>query len=107
VLAIASEDPGAFTIPAPEQWIAFTVAVRPVRYDLTISSISGGSVTDPGEGVFTYDEGAVVDLMATPGAGYQFVEWTGDVGTIADVYAASTNVTMNGDYSITANFMAT
>jgi hypothetical protein len=107
VLAIASEDPGAFTIPAAEQWIAFTVAVRPVRYHLTISSTSGGSVTDPGEGVVTYDEGAVVDLMATPGAGYQFVEWTGDVGTIADVYAASTNVTMNGDYSITANFMAT
>ena len=36
VLAIASEDPGAFAIPAPEQWIAFAVAVRPVRYDLTI-----------------------------------------------------------------------
>jgi len=35
---------------------------------------------------------------------YRFVEWTGDVGTIADVYAAETTITMKGDYSITANF---
>jgi len=104
VLATASENPGAFTIPVSEQWVAFTIAVRPVRYDLATSSTTGGSVTDPGEGVYTYDEGAVVDLVATPGAGYQFAEWTGDVGTIDDVYAASTMITMNGDYSITANF---
>ena len=36
--------------------------------------------------------------------GYRFVNWTGDVGTIANVNAASTTITMNGDYSITANF---
>ena len=104
VLAAASEDPGAFTIPASSQWVAFTIAVRPVRYDLSTSSTAGGSVTTPGEGTFTYDEGAVVNLVATPGVGYLFVEWTGDVGTIDDVYAASTTITMNGDYSITASF---
>jgi len=73
-------------------------------YDLTTSSTGGGSVTDPGEGVFTYDEGTVVDLVAEAEEGYRFVEWTGDVGTIADAYAATTTITMNGDYSITANF---
>jgi uncharacterized repeat protein (TIGR02543 family) len=36
--------------------------------------------------------------------GYLFDEWTGDVGTITDVNAA-TNITMNGDYTITANFL--
>jgi len=77
----------------------------PTEYSLTISSTSGGSVTTPGEGTFTYDEGTVVDLVATPGAGYLFHEWTGDVGTIADVNAATTTITMNGDYSITANFI--
>ncbi|MGB5925313.1 MAG: leucine-rich repeat domain-containing protein [Dehalococcoidia bacterium] len=76
------------------------------QYDLTISSTAGGSVTTPGEGISTYDEGTVVDLVATPDAGYRFVNWTGDVGTIANVSAASTTITMNGDYSITANFMA-
>jgi len=106
VLATASEDPGAFTIPASEQWVAFTIAVRPIQYNLTIFSTAGGSVTTPGEGVYTYDDGTVVDLVAEAEEGYRFVEWTGDVGTIADAYAATTIITMNGDYSITANFVA-
>jgi len=73
-------------------------------YDLTISSTEGGSVTTPGEGTFTYNEGTVVDLVAEAQEGYHFVNWTGDVGNIADVKAAVTNITMNGGYSITANF---
>jgi len=73
---------------------------------LTIASTAGGSVTTPEEGTFTYDEGEEVNLVATPDAGYQFVNWTGDVGTIADVNDATTTITMDGDYSITANFVA-
>jgi hypothetical protein len=76
-----------------------------VQYDLSINATEGGSVTEPGEGVFPYDEGMTVDLVAAPDAGYRFVEWAGDVGTIADINTASTNITMNGNYSITANFM--
>jgi len=105
-LAAASENPGTFTIPASEQWVAFTIAVRPKPRDLTISSTEGGLVTTPGEGVFTYDEGTVVDLVAGANEGYRFVEWTGDVGTIADVYAAETDITMNNNYTITAGFVA-
>jgi len=48
----------------------------------------------------------VVNLVAEAEEGYQFGNWTGDVGTIADVNAAATNITMNDDYSITANFEA-
>jgi len=73
-------------------------------YSLTISSTEGGSVTTPGEGTFVYDEGDVVKLVATPYPGYGFVNWTGDVGTVANVNAASTTITMNGGYSLTANF---
>jgi len=76
----------------------------PDRYDLTVSSTSGGSVTTPGEGTFTYDEGTVVSLVATPDSGYQFVNWTGNVTAIANPNSASTTITMNGNYSITANF---
>ena len=75
-------------------------------YELEVSSTEGGSVTTPGEGVFTYEAGAVVSLMASPASGHRFVDWTGDVDTIADVEAASTTITINGDYSITANFVA-
>ena len=75
-----------------------------VQYDLTISSTAGGSVTTPGEGVFAYGEVSVVGLAAEAEEDYKFVQWTGDVSTVADVYAASTTITMSGDYSITANF---
>jgi uncharacterized repeat protein (TIGR02543 family) len=78
----------------------------PTEYALFINSTENGSVTTPGEGMFTFDEGAVVNLVATPDAGYKFVNWTGNFGTIADVNNATTTITMNGDYSITANFMA-
>jgi hypothetical protein len=105
VLAAASENPGAFTIPVWEEWVAFTVAVRPEPRDLTTNSTEGGSVTTPGEGVFAYDEGRVVDLVAEAEESYRFVEWTGDVGNVADVHAAATTITMNGEYSITANFV--
>ncbi|MGB5924828.1 MAG: CFI-box-CTERM domain-containing protein [Dehalococcoidia bacterium] len=75
------------------------------EFDLTISSTAGGSVTVPGVGTFTYDRGRGVNLVAEAEEGHQFVNWTGDVGTIADVNAATTTITMNGDYSITANFV--
>jgi hypothetical protein len=75
-------------------------------YNLTASSTEGGSVTTPGEGKYTYDAGKVIDLVATPDAGYRFVNWTGNVGTIANASAAITTITMNDDYSITANFVA-
>jgi hypothetical protein len=76
-----------------------------VRHSLSISSTEGGSVIKPGEGAFPlYSEGRVVDLVATPDAGYHFVNWTGDVGTIADVEDATTTITMHGTYVITANF---
>jgi hypothetical protein len=76
----------------------------PVEYDLTISSSAGGEVSEPGEGTFSYGEGTPVGLVATASEGYEFVVWTGDVGTMTNRYAAATTITMNDDYSITANF---
>ena len=54
-----------------------------------MSITAGGSVTAPGEGIFTYDRGPVVSLVATPATDYRFVSWTRDVGTIANAHAAS------------------
>jgi hypothetical protein len=82
------------------------IAVEPPegQYSLTLSSTLGGSVTQPGQGRFVYGEGTTVDLVAEPEEEYQFVKWTGDVDTIADVYAATTNITMHDSYSVTASF---
>ncbi|HJX68729.1 MAG TPA: CAP domain-containing protein [Dehalococcoidia bacterium] len=71
---------------------------------LTIASTTGGSVITPGEGTFVCTEGQVVNLMAAPEEGYQFVNWIGNVGTIANVSAASTTITANDRYSIQAAF---
>jgi hypothetical protein len=84
--------------------IAGTASCIFVRYDLTVSSTEGGQVTAPGEATFTYGKGATVDLVAEPEQGYRFVSWTGDVDAIANVNVAATTITMNGHYSILANF---
>src|SRR4030042_4621407 len=86
--------------------IAGMVGCGQPSYNLTITSTAGGTVTTPGVGTFTYNASTVVSLNATPDAGYHFVNWTGNVSTIANVNAAATNITMSGNYSITANFVA-
>jgi hypothetical protein len=90
--------------------LAFATAMvsctEPAQYDLTISTTEGGEVTTPGQETSSYYAGEVVDLVAEPDDGYRFVDWTGDVDTIDDVNAASTAITMNDTFSITANFIA-
>jgi hypothetical protein len=104
VSTIANVESAATTITMNGDY-SITAEFVKQQYDLTISSTEGGSVTTPGEGTFTYDAGMVVDLVATPDDGYRFVQWTGDVSTIGDVTAATTTITISGDYSITAEFV--
>lgn len=75
------------------------------QYELTISSTTGGSVTTPGEATYTYDEGEIINLVVQAEGGYHFVNWTGDLSTIANVNATRTSITMLSDYTITANFI--
>ena len=75
----------------------------PGYYSLTISG-EGGLVITPGEGNFAYAANTTVDLVAEPDEDYPFLKWAGDVGTVADVQAAATNITMYDSYSITAHF---
>ena len=93
--------------PSATPTITPTITPTPtpvVQHTLTVIATGGGDVTEPVEPSTIYDKGTVVDLLAASEPGYCFVRWTGDVGTVADVWAPDTAVTMNGDYSITANF---
>ncbi|MHC4298282.1 MAG: TIR domain-containing protein [Planctomycetota bacterium] len=74
---------------------------------LTSSSTSGGSVSSPGEGSFEYDSGAGVSIQATPSSNYYFVNWTGtgvSAGKVTNPFAANTMVTLDGNYTLQANF---
>jgi hypothetical protein len=98
---------GAFLITAVLMVALAGCAAAAVQYSLTISNTEGGEVTTPGEEITTYYDGEVVSLIAVAENGYRFVEWTGNVSTIADVDAAATTITMNDNYSIVANFYET
>ncbi len=76
----------------------------PTQYTLSVSCTVGGNVTNPGTGTFIYPAGAVVLLEVEAEEDYGFTHWSGDVATIADTSSATTSITMNGHYLITANF---
>lgn len=80
-------------------------------YTLIVDFTDGGTVTIddfpiPGKALLTYDPGTIVNLAATPDAGYRFAEWTGNASTIDDEKAASTTIVIGDDYYVTANFIA-
>lgn len=83
-------------------WAPSTSSFTTLR-TLSIDSIGNGT-TDPTTGTYDYVTGAVVNILAVPGTEAHFIEWTGDIDTVSDPHSASTNITINGDYTITANF---
>ena len=68
----------------------FTVSV-------TALPVQGGTVSGGG----TYASGTVIELLATPNAGYEFVEWSDGVT------ANPRTVTVTSDKNFTAQFLAT
>ena len=87
-------DYGQVTVIAPE-------------YTLTISSTDGGNVTTPGEGIFTYHAGMLVDLVASPSNGYRFANWTATAGSLGNATAAETTFTMPAqNATVAAHFVA-
>lgn len=80
--------------------------IGPAQYRISIGSTTGGTVTDPGEGLFRYPVGTVINLVAQPDRGYTFACWTTNADTIGDVYDATTSVTLTqNNCFITAAFI--
>ena len=75
------------------------------QYTLTIHLDTTMAVSDntiTGAGI--YNEGTVVNIRANPDTEWEFVEWTGDIGAITNRFSNNTEIVMNGNYNITANF---
>ena len=68
------------------------------KYSLTLTSTNGTVAKVPSQTL--YDSNTVVQLTATPAAGYTFTGWSGDASGSTNPI----NVTMSGNKSITANF---
>jgi hypothetical protein len=83
---------------------AAKITVTATTYTLTYTAGSHGPITAPAMSPTTHNSGDIVTITAVPNAGYHFVNWTGDVSTVASTTSASTTITMNGNYAITANF---
>ena len=101
--AVADPNAATTTITMDGDY-AITANFTAIQRQLTTASGAGGSVTNPGEGTYTYDHGTVVNLLAVPVGGFEFTNWSGDTATIADANAAGTTIMVDGDYTITANF---
>ncbi len=85
----------------------YTLVAEAVHPTLKISSTAGGSVTDPGEGLFQREHGTMLGVIATPDPGYRFVNWSGTAvtaGWVTDPNSATTTVTVQGDHTLRANF---
>jgi len=77
------------------------------QHALTVSSTEGGVISVPGEGKFSYLNGEEVTIEAMPDHVHRFAGWTGSAvnhGKVADPFALQTMVTVDGEYSLLANF---
>jgi len=69
---------------------------------ILIESTAGGTVVDPGEGVFTYEYGTPLFLVAKPDPGYVFAGWFGTYCTSS----ASLCFYVDQDYDLEARFVS-
>jgi len=82
----------------PGMWVAFYPSMR---RKLVLSSTAGGSVTNPGEGEFTYDFEEAIYLQAQADPGFAFTCWS---GSYCDPHQ-NLLITMDDNFTMRANFL--
>lgn len=79
---------------------SISATFAPVTHVLNITADNGAVTKNPDQA--SYDHDTMVELMATPNAGYTFSGWSGDLSGSAN----PTSVTLDSDKNVTANFVA-
>ncbi len=90
--------------------ITFTGTYNQIpSYNLTMAvSPAGGGTTVPTTGTSSRLQGTVVNISATPNAGYRWNNWTVNAGVNVDTPASqNTSVTVDVAKTVTANFIKT
>jgi len=77
-----------------------TAYFKEIRHSLTIN-IDGQGTTNPSSGSYSYVEGRVINITATPELGWQFSHWSGDATGSQNPIA----ITMDSDKTVTAHFV--
>jgi len=99
--------PGAYTVSALDgagYSATSTFTVNPIgTYILVVHHCGDDTslVTEPGEGFFIYPAGTVVNLVATPDYGSEFISW---LGAVADPYSPTTYIVMTYNATVYAGF---
>jgi uncharacterized repeat protein (TIGR02543 family) len=96
VVSVGTPTSHEFTNVTADHTISATFAIN--TYTLAVTAVNGTVTKDPYQE--SYNNGATVELTATPATGYHFLNWNGDSSATARTLA----VTMDGDKNITANF---
>jgi len=99
----AQTSSGAISVPTTS-----SVGISYVeQYSVTVGSTAGGN-TSP-SGTSWYNAGSTVGITATPASGYRFLGWSSSPGSsisISNSSLASTQMTVNGPGTVTAQFKA-
>jgi hypothetical protein len=82
----------------PGIWLAYYPSTQ---RRLVLSSSAGGAVTNPGEGVFTWEQGEVVWLEAAAQPGFLFANWSGSCFELRPAFY----LTMDDNFEMRANFV--
>ena len=94
-----SANPTTITMSANRTVTATFTPIGPGPFTLSVSVTGSGTVSrSPNQA--TYPAGTVVTLSATAGAGFRFVNWSGDLAGTAN----PATITMNANRSVVANF---
>ena len=94
-----SASPTTITMSANRTVTATFTPITPGPFTLNVSVTGSGTVSrSPNQA--TYPAGTVVTLSATAGAGFRFVNWSGDLAGVAN----PVTITMNANRSVVANF---
>lgn len=81
---------------------------RDTRYQLTVIAAAGGEIIAPAQSIIEVSKGAPAIVSARAQQGFAFARWTvlGDSATVTYQNAAKATVTVNGNDTVRAEFLA-
>lgn len=93
-----TQNPLSVTMNSNKNITANFTEIPPNTFALNVVALNGSVLKDPES--ISYNSGDIVELTATPNAGYTFTGWSDDASGSDNPLS----VTMNSDMNITANF---